>query len=93
MKMHGVLSNSDWEGFQRMTSHIDDIKTCDQGSRWSDFVLMTMGILHYSSAKETFTLEQDVREIFARVSSISANIVFVLFTDQIFRYCPTHSRS
>jgi len=68
MRTHGVLSNTEWEEFQRMTSHIDDINACGQ-SRWSDFVLMTMGVLHFSSAKEKFTLE-DVQQIFARVNNM-----------------------
>lgn len=55
-----------------MTSHIDDIKACGQ-SRWSDFGLMSMGILRYSSAKEKFTLE-DVQQIFARVNDMKRNI-------------------
>jgi SET and MYND domain-containing protein len=68
MRTHGVLSNSEWEEFQRMISHIEDMKGGSQ-SRWSDFVLMTMGVLHYSSAKEKFTLE-DVQHIFARVNNM-----------------------
>jgi hypothetical protein len=68
MRTHGVISNSEWEAFQRMTSHIDDINACGQ-SRRSDFVLMSMGISRYSSAKEKFTIE-NVQQIFARVNNM-----------------------
>ncbi len=69
-----------------MTSHIEDIKASGK-SRWSDFVLMSMGILHYSSAKEKFTLEEDVQQIFARVSDMRGQCqsFLVLFADQIFQ--------
>jgi hypothetical protein len=68
MRTHGVLPNTKWEEFQRMTSHIDDMKASDQ-DRWSDFVLMAMGVLHYSSTKDKFTIE-DVQQIFARVNDM-----------------------
>jgi len=68
MRSHGILSDAEWEEIQRMISHIDDLNAFGQ-SRWSNFVLMAMGILHYSSAKEKFTLE-DVQQLFARVNNM-----------------------
>ena len=71
MRAYGVLSDAEWEEIRKMPSHVSDIQACG-GNRWSNFVLLSMGILQYSSANEKFTLE-DAQQIFATVRNMAAS--------------------
>lgn len=65
MQGHGLLSDEEWAAFQRMSSHLGDIRK-QAGEQVSNFEIVSQGILNLVSPKGGFTLN-DAQHIFGRV--------------------------
>lgn len=65
MQSNGLLSDEEWAAFQRMSSHLDDIKR-QGGEQFANFEIVSQGILNLASPKGGFTLN-DAQHIYGRV--------------------------